>query len=145
MPTTSPPDESSTTRRRLLSVLGTTSIAGLAGCAERLPGTGPSTADTETRVDPNEITWTYPPIDGTQEGIGYTSIEFEGRMRRERLPPALQFRFNSTVGGIASNKPYKGYEADWVRFRVGPPTTYNGMQSFEMRVQPPPALKVSAQ
>lgn len=131
------------TRRRLLTTGSAVALGGVTGCAGRVPGTGPATVDTETTVSENEITWLYPPTEGNEEGIGYTSIEFDGRVRRERLPPAFQFRFNSTVGGIASSEPYTGFEADWVRFRVGPPSSYHGMHSFEMRVQPPPALKVS--
>lgn len=137
MPSSDRPPDQPTSRRRVLAGLGTALTGALAGCSGRLPGTGPVEVDTESTVEDDGITWEYPPREADREGIGYASVTVDRPVRRERLPPALGLECNSTVGGIASSDPYRGYRPDWVRFRIGPPPAYEGHDSFEVRVEPP--------
>lgn len=125
-----------TTRRSALGALGASLATGLAGCAGRVPGTGPTRVDAETTVEADEIRWRYPPREGDRDGIGYAAVETRGQRRRER-PPALRLTFNSTVGGLAASEPYRGYRADWFRFRIAPPPDYEGRGTFAVRVEPP--------
>lgn len=98
---------------------------------------GPAEVDAETTVETNRLRWRYPPRDDGREGIGYAAVSFDRPIRRERSPPALRLEFNSTVGGLASNEPYRGFRHEWFRFRCGPPPAYEGSDTFEARVQPP--------
>ncbi|MEF8813264.1 MAG: hypothetical protein V5A55_05540 [Halovenus sp.] len=49
----------------------------------------------------------------------------------------MLLNFNSTVGGIASAEPYEGYHPDGFRFRIWPPSTYEGRLQHQVRVEPP--------
>ncbi len=109
----------------------------LSGCSGRIPGAGPARIDATRSAEENDLSWEYPPTEGDDEGIGYAAVEYDGLVRRERLPPAMRLECNSTIGGIASSEPYRGYEPDWFRFRFGPPAAYEGSDTFEVRVQPP--------
>lgn len=130
------PSNDTPTRRRLLAGLGTALVGSAAGCAGRLPGGGPATVDAEATDDAEETSWEYPSgADG--EGIGYASVEYDGLLRRERLPPAIRLELNSTVGGLTTEERYEGYSADWFRFSFWPPIDYGGHDTYEVRVQPP--------
>lgn len=137
MPADSTPETSSITRRRLLSGFGTAVLSGLAGCNGQVPGTGPSQIDAETTVEDARVVWRYPPREGDKEGIGYAAVEIDRVIRREDSRPLLQLSFNSTVGRLASNEPYKGYRPDWFRFRIWPPSSYEGRLGYQFRVEPP--------
>jgi len=94
-----------------------TAVCGsLAGCSGHIPGTEPDQIDTETTVENERVLWRYPPREGDTEGTGYAAVEVEQVIQREYSTPLLRFNFNSTVGGLASNEPYKGYRPEhWFR------------------------------
>lgn len=140
MPSPLSTGDSRVTRRRILGGVGTVVSGGLAGCSSRLPGSDPEEVDAETTVEEDDdprLLWRYPPRDGETDGIGYAAVEVERLLQRESLTPAIRLNFNSTVGGIASAEPYEGYSPDWFRFRIWPPTTYEGRLQHEVRVEPP--------
>ncbi|NHX35223.1 MULTISPECIES: hypothetical protein [Halolamina] len=126
----------STTRRRLLASLGVAGAAGVAGCAGQVPGTSPRDVDATETGGRSELHWEYPAavVDGDSEGIGYASVTFERERSSER---ALRFGLNTTVGGIAASEQYTEYEADWARFRLGPPSDYDATHQYRMWVRPP--------
>ena len=126
----------STTRRRLLASLAAGSTIALAGCAGQLPGTSPRRVDAAETGEGGDLVWQYPEseIGEHSEGI---SIDYDGERSHERTPPTLQFDLNTTVGGIAANETDSDYEADWARFRLGPPSSYGAAHPFEMWVRPP--------
>jgi hypothetical protein len=137
-PTRSTTDDR-TPRRRVLAGLGTALAAAVAGCGGRVPG-GAATLDAETTVeaDPDpRVHWQYPPRDGDRAGIGYAAVEAVRARRREGGRPTLRLAFNSTVGGIAADEPYRGYRAERFRFRVWPPSTDEGRSTYSVRVEPP--------
>lgn len=139
MPATSATDDWST-RRRVLGILGTAAVGSLAGCSGRLPGSGPELLDTETVVDDGQdprLQWRYPPREDDQDGIGYAEVETRNGSQRADPTLPVRLRFSSTIGGIASNEPYTGYYHDWFRFRIEPPTQYEGRLRYEVRVEPP--------
>lgn len=140
MPSTSQNDDLRFSRRGVLASISTGALGSLAGCSGRLPGTDPVHLDTEETVetDPDPtLLWRYPSREGDHEGIGYAAVELT-RIRTEKSrPSALELTFNSTIGSIASNEPYQGYQPDWFRFRIWPPTTYEGRLSHRVRVEPP--------
>jgi len=123
-------------RRRLLAGLGTGLVAGLGGCAGRVPGAGPARVESvESRTD-RGIRWDYPPRpDSDRDGIGYAAATVRGLRERAAGGPALRLVLNSTVGGPTDERT--DYRADWFRFRVGPvPSAAD--PAPRMRVQPPP-------
>lgn len=128
------------TRRRLLAIVATGGVATIAGCAGEVPGTGPRDVDTVETGDSRERVWQYPAADVEEHdsGIGYASVTFEGERPDDRTPPSLEFTLNTTVGGIAATDEYDAYEADWARFRLGPPADYDATHQYRMWVQPPP-------
>jgi hypothetical protein len=135
-----PSDSDDPTRRRVLAGVSTALTGALAGCSGRVPGTGPTRLDVETTVETDRdprLLWQYPQRDGDADGVGYAAVEVDRVIRRENRPPALHLTFNSTVGGIASADPYRGYHLDWFRFRVWPPTAYDGRVNHRVRVEPP--------
>lgn len=139
MPSTLPTDDDRVPRRRVLAGIGTAAVGGLAGCSGRLPGSSPETLDTELTVEEDRdprLLWRYPPRDGDADGIGYAAVEVTRVVQRESTP-AMLLTFNSTIGGIASAEPYEGYRPDWFRFRIWPPTAYDGRVNHEVRVEPP--------
>jgi len=129
MPSSESPSDVS--RRSLLVALG--AAATLGGCAGRVGG--PERVDTHPDHDADRLRWGYPSTDG--DGIGYAAVGYEGPRRLDRLPDALEFVCNATVGGIAAGEGYKGYSHDWFRFRLGPPPAYSQQQGFEYTVTPP--------
>lgn len=138
MPSTFAPPGDDSTRRRVLASLGTAIVGGFAGCGGRL--TGAATLDAETTVDRDEdprVLWRYPPREGDAEGIGYAAVEATRVRRRDTRRPALHLVFNSTVGGLAAGEPYRGYRPEWFRFRLRPPTSYDGRSQYALRVEPP--------
>lgn len=137
MPSSSTPTDRTSTRRRILVGAGSTASVSLTGCVSRLPGIEPGSVDTETTTERNKLSWTYPPTDDGSNGIDYASVRVDGPFHRKH-PSAVRFRFNSTVGGIASGESYEGYEANWFRFRVGLPADYPSSNTARFRVQPPP-------
>jgi hypothetical protein len=86
----------------------------------------------------SQVLWRYPQTEavseGEEDGIGYASVTLE----EKRSESELQFQLNSTVGGIAASSEYENYQADWFRFRIGPPSSYTAQHVFEMSIQPPP-------
>lgn len=124
-------------RRRLLAGVATAVCGSLAGCSGHIPGTEPDQIDAETTVENERVLWRYPPREGDTEGIGYAAVEVEQVIQREYSAPLLRLNFNSTVGGLASDEPYKGYRPDWFRFRVWPPMSYEGRLQYQFRVEPP--------
>jgi hypothetical protein len=128
------------TRRRLLAAVGTGSATVLAGCAGQLPGTGPRRVDAVETGDERELVWQYPAADveDHDDGIGYTSVTFDGERSSEQSPPPLAFEVNTTVGSIAATETYTDYEADQALFRVGPPSEYEASHQYRMWVQPLP-------
>mgnify|MGYP006300337449 CR=1 FL=1 len=140
MPSTSQTDSLGISRRALLASISTGVVGSLAGCSGRLPGTDPVRLDTEKTVatdDDPVLLWRYPSREDEEEGIGYAAVELTRIRRDNSHPSALDLTFNSTVGGIASSEPYRGYRADWFRFRIWPPTTYEGRLDHRVRVEPP--------
>jgi len=125
------------TRRRLLSGLGTAVLGSLAGCSGQISGTGPDHTDAETTVEDKRVLWRYPPRERETEGIGYAAVEIDRVVQRDDSAPLLRLNFNSTVRGLASSEPYKGYHPDWFRFRVWPPSSYEGRLGYQFRVEPP--------
>lgn len=144
MPST-PPATDGVPRRWLLAGLGAAGAASLAGCAGRAPGTAPSDVDAAETDESGELVWQYPEaaVDSDSEGIGYASVSYEDD-RPADGPGTLQFRLNTTVGSIAASEEYADYEADWTRFRLGPPTAYAAAHQFEMWVRPPSSPEVIA-
>lgn len=136
MPSTFPPHEH-VSRRRLLAGLGTATAGALAGCSGRVPGTGPAHVDAESTVEDDRIVWRYPPRPDDGAGIGYAAIDVERLDRGGARSPALRLEFNSTIGGIAAGEPYRGYHPDWFRFRIRPPTSYEGRLQYHVRAEPP--------
>lgn len=126
------------TRRRLLASIAAGAAAGMTGCAGQLPGTSPRSVDAAETGESGELVWQYPEteIGEHSEGIGYASIEYEGE-RNHGGTSALQFGLNTTVGVIAAGEAYNDYEAEWARFRLGPPSSYTVRHPFEMWVRPP--------
>jgi hypothetical protein len=128
-------------RRRALATLGTVVSGGLAGCASRVPGTGPEHVSVEQTLEDDRdprLVWEFlPREDGRADGIGYAAVEASRTVEREARPPALRLEFNSTVGGIAADDPYEGYDLDWFRFRIWPPSTYENRLGYSVRVEPP--------
>lgn len=141
MPSNAPSDGSES-RRAFLAAVGTGTAAALAGCAGRLPGTDPEQVDARRTTEPGEVSWEYPPNDDA-EGIGYASVELDRNRAVERSPSAYRLTLNSTVRGSHGSEQYEEYQADWFRFRVGPPAAYAARHGFEMRVQPPPWPELS--
>lgn len=125
-----------TTRRRVLTAVGATTTGVLAGCAGRVPGTGPEELPAETVTEENGVRWEFPSRDSDTDGIGYASVTVE-KLGREQLGPTLALDCNCTIGGLASSEPDENYTLDWFRFRFGPPPTFEGHGNFEVRVQPP--------
>ncbi|MFC4551215.1 hypothetical protein [Halorussus sp. GCM10023401] len=131
-----PDSTDGTTRRRLLAGLGAGVAATIGGCSGRIPGTGPAHIEAETFAESGELRWEYPPRDDA-DGIGYAAVEFDRVLSESAEPGSLRFTLNSTVGGLAASEPYRGYEADWFRFRVGPPAEYATRHTVRMWVRPP--------
>lgn len=140
-----------TSRRRVLAVLATTATAGLAGCAGRLPGEARS-VDATARTDSDTVVWDYPAdavADGENfEGIGYAAVRLQALDVAETEASAsavLRFRLNSTVGRTGAAAPSDGYQADWFRFRIGVPRTYEDVSALRAFVQPTawPALETT--
>lgn len=124
-------------RRRVLAALGTAVAGGLAGCAGRVPVTGPERINAESTVENDRVLWRYPPRNDDREGIGYAAVEAERRTQRGEASPVLWLQFNSTIGRLAAGEPYKGYRLDWFRFRIWPSTTYGKHLQYHVRVEPP--------
>lgn len=139
MPST-PSTDGRVSRRQLLAG-ATAAVSGtLAGCSGRVPGTGPTQLGVETTVETEQdprLLWQYPQRDGDADGVGYAAVAVDRVIRRENRPLAMHLEFNSTVGNIASAEPYKGYRLEWFRFRIRPPTTYDGRINHRVRVEPP--------
>lgn len=134
------PDDSHVSRRQVVAGFGTVAASAFAGCSGGLPGTEPAQLDTETTVerDPDpRLLWRYPPREDDREGIGYAAVEADRIIQQENRPSAIYLNFNSTIGRLASSKPYKGYHPDWFRFRIWPPATYQGRVNHHVRVEPP--------
>lgn len=139
MPSTFP-DDSRVFRRRVLAGFGAVVASAFAGCSGQLPGTEPAQLDTEMTVERDQdprLLWQYPPREGDKEGIGYASVEADRIIQEEGRPSEIYLNFNSTIGRLVSNKPYKGYHPDWFRFRIWPPSTYEGRINHHVRVEPP--------
>ena len=136
-------------RRRFLATATAAVAAPLAGCSG-LAG-GPDELDARTVTTDGELVWVYPAEvpsadSGDAEGewdangIGYGSIGLETATGTAKYGHLLRFDLNSTVGGIASGEPYENYEADWFRFRLGPPPGYDG--GFEAYVTPLQSFRI---
>ncbi|MFC6736106.1 hypothetical protein ACFQEQ_07625 [Halolamina salina] len=127
------------TRRRLLATAATGGTILLAGCTGQLPGTGPRRVDAVDTGGERELVWQYPAaeVEEHDDGVGYGSVTFEGDRSSDGGSGRLAFELNTTVGGIAATEAYTDYEADWARFRLGPPNAYTATHPFEMWVQPP--------
>jgi hypothetical protein len=134
-------------------VAGGTAAAAIsvAGCTERVPGNA-ARVDSESELNGNTLIWNYPASvvrnDEQNEGIGYASIRFRAFDmvgNTGSVDPVLQFRLNSTVGDIAAGESYEEYQADWFRFRIGVPRTYDGVSGLRASVQPPqwPAVRTT--
>lgn len=124
-------------RRRFLAALGTAFAGSIAGCSGRIPGTEPPRIDAASAAEPGRLLWTYPPEEDDREQIGYASVVAERSTRHgSGDSPALDVELNSTVGMAGGNSD-DGYRPDWFRFRVRPPTDYEGHAGFTMRVEPP--------
>lgn len=120
--------------------LGSTLLAGLAGCSGTVPGTGPERLDIETTVTDGEdprVHWDYPPRDGDRDGIGYAHVAPRWIDRTENDHPDLALRFSSTIGGSAGGQDAPTYRPDWIRFGIRPPTDYPGRLTHAVRVEPP--------
>lgn len=133
-------DDDRIPRRGVLAGLGTAVTSSLAGCGSQFPGVGAEQLDVETTVEHDQyprILWKYPPREGDTEGIGYASVEVDRVIQRDASSPAIKLKFNSTIGRLASDEPYRGYHPDWFRFRVWPPTTYEGRLQYRLFVEPP--------
>jgi hypothetical protein len=133
------PSDGLTRRRLLVSSVGIS--AGLSGCLSRVPG-GRADAVDSVKLEGeggSQVLWKYPQTEavskGEEDGIGYASVTLEGKRNDGS---ELRFRLNSTVGEIAASPEYEDYQADWFRFRIGPPSAYTAQHVFEMSVQPPP-------
>lgn len=140
MPSTFPDDSNRISRRRVLAGASAIAAAGLAGCSGQLPGAGPAELNTETTVERDQdprLLWRYPPREGDTEGIGYAAVEADRIIQQDDRPSVIHLIFNSTIGGIASSKPYKGYHPNWIRFRIWPPAMYEGHINHHVRVEPP--------
>ncbi|WP_254765921.1 hypothetical protein [Salinilacihabitans rarus] len=88
-------------------------------------------------MESDRILWRYPRREGDKKGIGYAAVGIDHVARRDTQPPAIHFTCNSTVGRIAAGEPYSGYRPDWFRFRIWPPTAYEGRLQYHLRVEPP--------
>lgn len=135
------------TRRRVLGGLGTGAALGLAGCAGRVPGISPESVSATEIGDEHELVWRYPRADtdgADEDGIGYVAAELTDPASLGEPGSELSLTLESTVGGLAASEQYREYEADWVRYRLGPPAGYPPSE-YEFRVQPPtwPAIEVS--
>jgi hypothetical protein len=115
---------------------------GLAGCAGRGPGTA-AEVNVATRSENARIHWDYPAraVEGEadSDGIGYAAMRFrafDAVGSEQSADPVLTFRLNSTVGGIAAGESFRGYQADWFRFRLGIPRTYDNLASLRAFVHP---------
>lgn len=128
-------------RRRLLACIGTTASVRLAGCSGRLPGNAVD-VDVADRIEEGQLIWDYPASaseDGDSSGIGYAAVRFrvvDVAGSGGPVTPALTFRLNSTVGDIAADESHQGYRADWFRFRLGVPRSYDGVAGLRAFVQP---------
>ena len=138
-------------RRRFLAGATASATVGLAGCADRLPGSAAS-VDSSTGRDGNTLIWNYPAdaagSDGRDGRIGYGAVRFLARDAAappESEAPALRFRLNSTVGGVDGGESAREYRADWFRFRIGVPRTYDGVSGLRASVRPPqwPAVRTT--
>lgn len=118
-------------------MFGTVTTVALTGCTGRIPGASPEQINAERTIKPDEIHWEYPPLDNA-DGIGYARVELSRVRDPKRSSTVYQFDLNSTVGGPAASEPYKGYQADWFEFRIGPPAEYASQHNLETWVQPPP-------
>lgn len=137
MPSNRSPAGESLTRRRLVGALGTVATGSLAGCAGRVPGGDPARIDADATVADGRALWRYPPREDDQDGIGYAAVDAERRDGTGSRGPVLRLEFNSTVGGIASAEPYRGFRADSFRFRVRPPSSYEKRLGYRVQVEPP--------
>jgi len=140
---------SAPSRRRFLATATAAVAAPLAGCSG-LAG-GPDEVDARTVTTDGELVWVYPadvPSGDSGDtrgawdanGIGYGSIGLETATGTGKHGLLLRFDFNSTVGGIASGEAYERYQADWFRFRLGPPRDFEG--PFAAYVTPPQSFRV---
>lgn len=139
---TSPKGAPTVSRRTFLAGGAAAASLGLAGCAGRAPGTT-ADIDVAARTDGSQLLWDYPARavedDEDSDGIGYAAIRFgvvDTVGPNTSVDPALTFRLNSTVGGIAAGSSYKGYQADWFRFRLGVPRSYDGLAGLRASVRP---------
>ena len=140
MPSTFPDTDSRPTRRQALVSFGAIATSALSGCSGQLPGTTPRQLDAETTIETDgdpRVLWEYPPREDDKEGIGYAAVEVDRVIQSAGQRPQMHLSFNSTIGSIASSPPYKGFQADWFRFRIWPPTAYEGRLNHEVRVAPP--------
>lgn len=140
MPSTPSDGDGRVSRRHFLAGATAAVSGAIAGCSGRVPGTEPTHLGVETTVETDQdprLLWQYPQREGDADGVGYAAVEVEPIPQRDDRPLAMHLEFNSTVGHIASEQPYKGYHLDWFRFRVWPPATYNGRINHRVRVEPP--------
>lgn len=140
MPSVIPSVHGRSTRRRVIAAVGTAVTAGLAGCSGQIPGTAPEQIDTETTVEDGRdprILWRYPRREGEKDGIGYAAVEIDRIVQQDSPDTAIHLAFNSTVGSLAADEPYEGYQPDWFRFRIWPPASYDGRINHRVRVEPP--------
>ena len=129
-------------RREFVAGSITAISLSLAGCSGRSLGTTDD-VDVATRTDGATILWDYPARavenDDDNDGIGYAAIRlraFDTAGPEQPAEPVLTFRLNSTVGGIAAGEGFKGYEADWFRFRLGIPRSYDDLAGLRAFVHP---------
>jgi hypothetical protein len=129
-------------RRRFLAGVAATASATLAGCGGRLPD-GVATVDATLRRDDATLTWAYPASavedDEDSDGIGYAAVGVGAVDRApsvDRALPGLTFALNSTVGTIHAGAGFQEYRADWFRFRIGVPRSYDHVSGFQALVQP---------
>lgn len=132
----------SISRRRVLAGAAATASVSLAGCGGRFPNSA-TTVDATTHRDGNALVWEYPAsavqANGDGDRIGYASIHLEAvdlAWDTDRVMPGLRFTLNSTVGDAGSSERAGGYQADWFRFRIGVPRSYDDTSSFRAFVQP---------
>jgi len=140
MPSTFLDTDSRPTRRQVVASFGAIATSALSGCSGQLPGTTPTQLDAETTVETDgdsRVLWEYPPREDDEDGIGYAAVKIDRITQSDGQRPQMHLTFNSTIGGIASSPPYEGYQSDWFRFRIWPPTAYEGRISHEVRVAPP--------
>lgn len=134
-----PKRDSPVSRRGFLTGSATAASIGLAGCAGRVPGTA-ATVDAASRIDGEQLIWDYPAraVEGEKnpDRIGYAAVQLrvlDTAGPEQPADPILRFSLNSTVGSIEG---YERYQADWFRFRLGVPRSYDDTTSLEASVQP---------